>query len=222
VAEIDIVIPTLGREYKLAPLVENIRETTPSGTYKIIFVLDSEDKASWAVVRELTGPIEVVEESGSYPVKLNAGYRAGVSPLILATGDDIVCHDGWLEAALEAFGGPGVQVVGSRDLSPITTHGQHVNMPIVRRSYCEGFGAAWNETGTVYHEGYHHNALDAELWQLAQHRGVAKFVPDCVIEHLHPDWGTRRQDATDRKGNCMNKHADHALLEARRNRWLAG
>jgi hypothetical protein len=137
------------------------------------------------------------------------------------TGDDVVFHDGWLEPVLVAFRDPVVQVVGTRDLSPITADGSHVTMPALRRAYIEGIGAAWNEPGSCFHEGYHHNYSETETWQLAQHRGVAKFVPESIIEHRHPDWGTREPDATDAKGGQANKQADHELFNRRRDEWLA-
>lgn len=215
---IDILIPSLGRADKLAPLMQNIAATTPP-TYAVIFVLDEDDAESREALRGYVEPGYVVLQGGSYPRKTNAGYEFGSSPLVLPTADDVVFYPGWLEAALEAFEDPAIQVVGTRDLSPITADGSHVTMPIIRRSYVEDPGAVWEECGKIFHEGYHHGWVETELWQLAQHRGVAKFAPESIIEHLHPDWGTREPDATDLKGNAGNKSLDQALFNSRRAQW---
>jgi hypothetical protein len=72
------------------------------------------------------------------------------------------------------------------------------------------------------HEGYHHNYSETELWQLAEHRGVAKFVPKCIVEHVHPDWGKAEMDDTYWRGAYTNKAEDEALFSERRDQWLSG
>jgi len=48
---------------------------------------------------------------------------------------------------------------------------------------------------------------------------VAIFEKGSVIEHRHPDWGTRDRDATDAKGNGRNRGADEALFLRRKAEW---
>lgn len=216
--EIDIIIPTLGRALNLPLLVANITETTPTA-HRVVLILDSDDHPSWDATEGLD--VLAVEHGGSYPVKTNAGVFGSSSPFVLLTGDDVIFHAGWLEPALAAFADKTIQVVGTRDLSPITADGSHVTMPILRRAYIRGQGAAWKEPGSCLHEGYHHNYSETETWQLAQHRGVARFIPESVIEHLHPDWGKRHLDSTDARGGQANKQHDHDLFNRRRSEWLA-
>lgn len=205
----------------LGPLARNIFLST-GGAYRVYFVLDDADQQSLATLCTLEDrALRWVWKNGSFPVKTNEGVFAGDSPFVLLTGDDVVFHDNWLPPVLEAFEDPNVMVVGTRDLSPITADGSHVTMPVLRRSYIEGIGAAWNESPSCFHEGYHHNYSETETWQLAQHRGVAKFVPESIVEHKHPDWGTREPDSTDAKGGQANKQQDHELFELRRAEWLA-
>jgi hypothetical protein len=40
-----------------------------------------------------------------------------------------------------------------------------------------------------------------------------------VIEHLHPDWGKREEDATDQKGMRSNFDEDAALFYERAAAW---
>lgn len=219
-----ILVPTLGRPQALAPLLENIRATTPAGHYWVYFVIDHDDGAS----DEALARLGMAEDwcgllcDGTYPAKTNAGYRESSTDetLILPTADDVVFHKGWYEAALKHFDA-GAQVVGTNDLTPATRGGRHATMPILTRSYIESQGAVWSEPGKVFHEGYHHSYVETEIWQLANHRGVAVFEPESIIEHRHPGWGTRELDETDRKGNMQGWDADKALFQKRRAEWTA-
>jgi hypothetical protein len=94
-------------------------------------------------------------------------------------------------------------------------------MPILRRSYIEAPGAAWNERGTVFHEGYAHNFVETETCRLAQHREVWSFAETSVIEHYHPAWGKREADTTDAKGNEQGWDTDEALFRTRQQEWIA-
>lgn len=222
VANLSIIIPTLGRAHVLMPLADNIAQATPQGRCRTVWVLDHADKDSRTVLYDIrkTHPDQyVVWCDGTCPVKTNAGWHEFPNEFVLPTADDVVFHDGWWEAAAAAFEDPGVHVVGTRDLSPLTTDGSHTTMPIIRGSYINDPGCVWREPGRIFHEGYHHGWIETEVWQLARARGVAKWVPESVIEHLHPDWGTRPLDTTDLKGNMVGKGDDYNLFERRRAEW---
>jgi glycosyltransferase involved in cell wall biosynthesis len=219
---IDILIPSLGRAEKLIPLLDNINETTPE-PHSVVFVLDEGDQESQEVVMGYGKPgtwAYIVLQDGTLPVKTNAGYHFGEGEFVLATGDDVVFHPGWLEAALAVFEDPTVCLVGGDDLSPATADRTHATMPILRRSYCEDPGAAFGERNSIFHEGYTHNFVETETCHLAQHRGVWGWAEDCVIEHCHPAWGKRDEDDTDRKGNQQGWEQDEALFHQRQRQWL--
>lgn len=218
---IAILIPTLGRADALAPLLQNLRQVTEF-CYRVYFVVDQEDQETRHVLDTMPGlDFTSVLCDGTYPEKVAAGVAASTAEgLITPLADDVVFHDGWVPAALKHFeANPEIQVVGTRDLTPATAGGKNVTMPIVRRSYVEHPGAAFDEAGVLFHQGYHHNAVERELWQLAMHRGVAVFEPEAVIEHRHHSWGTREVDETDRKGNMANWDADLALYHERERLW---
>jgi glycosyltransferase involved in cell wall biosynthesis len=221
---IDILIPTLRRSKALQPLAANIVNTTPEGSFRVIFVADQEDAETRQVLDSLCypgGPWLQVVENGSYPHKINFAYWASAPgrALVAPLADDVVFHDGWLDAALNALEDDSVQVVGTDDLSPATASREHATMPILRRSYIEDPGAVWGERGTVFNEGYTHNFCETETWQLALHRGVTGWAADCVIEHLHPAWGKREVDETDRRGNLKGWDEDEALFRSRQRQW---
>lgn len=222
--EIAILIPTLGRAGVLEGLLDNLAETTPRYTYNPVFVLDQDDRESMDAVKKLHRrpgqTLSWIVSDGTYPQKTNAGLRATVEPFVLPTADDVRFHDGWLEAVEAAFEDETVKVVGTDDLSPATADRTHATMPVLRRSYCDDPGAAWGETGTVFHGGYRHNFCESETWQLASHRGVTAWAERAVIEHLHPAWGKRGEDATDEKGNKQGWEEDEALFRSRRELWM--
>lgn len=233
---VSILLPTLGRADRLEGLVANIAEATPAGRWQLIFALDQMDMESWDVLAEidfteLMGQVGAVACDGTLPVKTNAAYRFSSAPLVLPTADDVVFHDGWLEKVIEAFEDVGVDgteqwfrwhVVGVNDLSPMS-NAEHSTMPVIRRAYIESKdyrGCSFEEPGKVFHEGYQHNFVETEVCRLARWRGVWKYEPDAVIEHLHPSWGKREEDATDRKGGLgPSFDRDQKLHEERHNEW---
>ncbi len=172
--KIAILVPTLGRPAELRPLLQSVATTTPPGSAEVVFVLDHDDPETHAELHaawEQGWRFSSVFADGTFPEKTNAGVAATSQPFVLPGADDIAFHTGWLDHALAAFT-DGVEVVGTNDLSPSTADGQHATMPIIRRSYIESPGAAYGETGTVFHAGFHHNFCERETCLLAQHRGV--------------------------------------------------
>ncbi len=219
--KISILVPTLGRPNAILPLLRSSAAATAPGAASIIFILDREDPETHkeiAAAHRAGWQFGTVFEDGTYPHKVNAGVVASSEPLVLPTADDVVFHPLWLEHALAAFQ-PGIDVVGTNDLTPITADGTHATMPIVRRSYIEQPGAAFAEPGALFHEGYHHNRCETETCQLAMHRGVWRFCAESIIEHRHHSWGSREIDETDRKGNLQNRQADEALFVEREAAW---
>jgi glycosyltransferase involved in cell wall biosynthesis len=216
-----ILIPTLGRAHALAPLLANLRETTPP-VYRVCFVVDTADTETRQTIEEMASASDYFQvfRNGTYPVKVNAGLAMTSEPLVAPLADDVVFHAGWYEAALSRFK-QGAQVVGTLDLTPATAKEKHATMPIVRRSYISDPGAAFSEPGTLFHEGYHHNAVERELWQLGLHRSVAVFERESVIEHRHHAWNTREPDETDQKGNMRNWDEDMALYREREALWTS-
>lgn len=222
--KVAILLPTLGREDKIAGLIENIAAATDR-PWQLVFALDHDDTASWkALLAALPlgsgGEIAAVAADGTYPAKTNAAYRFTSAPLIVPTADDVVFHDGWLEPVLAAFEDESVMVVGTDDLSPMSNEA-HATMPVIRRSYIEAPGCSFAEPGAVFSESYRHNYVETEVCTLAIHRGVWSYEPAAVIEHLHPLWGKRATDETDVRGNLVGADDDKATFERRRREWEA-
>jgi glycosyltransferase involved in cell wall biosynthesis len=219
--EIAIVIPTKGRSRKLFPLLWNIVQTTPVGVFEVYFVVNRDDAMSQHTVAGMAGPVHMVltEEHG-YPKAVNVGIRASNERLIAIVNDDVKFHNGWWDGLRKALTAD-VMVVATNDLSPHTANGDACTQPIVRRTYITSPGGAWGEPGIAMHEGYTHNFSETELWQLALHRGVGRFAPDCVIEHVHPNWHKAEVDDTYINGSMRpgGWEHDHALFLEREVQW---
>jgi glycosyltransferase involved in cell wall biosynthesis len=219
--DIAIVIPTKGRSRKLFPLLWNIAQTTPGGIFHVYFVVNKDDQLSQHTVQGMKGPVTLVlaDEPG-YPKAVNVGIRASSERLIAIVNDDVKFHDGWWDGLRKALTA-NVMVVGTNDLSPHTANGDACTQPIVKRSYIVSPGGAYGEPGIAMHEQYEHNFSETELWELALYRGVAAFASDCVIEHVHPNWGKAEVDVTYREGSQRpgGWEHDHALFLEREALW---
>ena len=219
--EIAIVIPTMGRAKLLFPLAWNIAKTTPAGVFQIYFVANVEDSLTQQAILQIEGPVQMVlTHKRGYPPAVNVGVKTSTEPLIAIVNDDVRFHDGWWEA-LCSVDTPTVSVIATNDLSPHTAGGDACTQPVVKRDYIETHGGAWGEPGVAMHEGYVHNFSETELYDLARYRGVAAHAPDCIIEHVHPDWGKAEEDDTYRVGSKRpgGWEHDHALYVERSAQW---
>jgi glycosyltransferase involved in cell wall biosynthesis len=219
--EIAVVVPTKGRSRKLFPLLWNIARTTPAGVFHVYFVVNQDDELSLHTVQAMRGPVTLVTtDKHGYPKAVNVGVAASDEPLVAIVNDDVQFHYGWWDA-LRMVLTPNVSVVAPNDLSPHTENGDACTQPIVRRDYINLHGGSWGEPGKAMHEEYIHNFSETELWQLACFRGVAAFARNCVIEHVHPNWGKAEVDDTYTNGSMRpgGWEHDHELFLQRVAQW---
>lgn len=216
---IDIVIPTFGRAGKLDDVAANIMATTPADSFEIVFVVDISDEDSVLIASSVHAPSRsvIISERG-YPVASNRGYENSTADLVAIVNDDCLFHDNWFDALMEKID-PAYGVYGTNDLSPLSVTRNNTTQPVVAHWYIDQFGGAWDEPGKLYHERYWHNFCETELWYLACQRERAIFVDNCVIEHIHPDWGKAELDETYRKHAKQNWNYDEELFRQRKALW---
>jgi len=144
---LDIIIPTLGRPDKLAPLLENIRAATRS-KFCVYFVIEGDDFETAGAVGALVSKDCKAEVGtfGSCAAAVNGGYRASHGEFFAVVNDDCKFEDGWDEAALEYFSDE-VHIVGLNDGS-----GDCKCFQMFRRSYIEEHSGVFDKPNTVYHE----------------------------------------------------------------------
>lgn len=205
-SDLVVLVPTKGRPRSLLPLAHRFEAVTPS--HRVLFICDHGDYASRQAAADAG---EVLICDGTYPQKVNAGVRHTDEPYVLVGADDIRPHRDWFEAAVEMMSDE-VGFVSLNDLgNEAVMAGEYATLPLVARWYAE-------LDQELYHEGYQHNGADKDASLRARERGAFAYAPDAVMEHLHPDWGKGKVDATYREGG-MNRRKRLADRELLRQRW---
>lgn len=211
-----ILVPMLHRAHRVAPLLESIGATAPGA--RVVFVCSPGDDVVLAAVADHEHVIVDGPFPGDYARKINAGYRHTTEPLLLTAADDLLFHQGWLEAA-EAQLVDGVGVVGTNDMGhKRVMRGEHSTHSVVTRDYVDRFGTI-DERGVVLHEGYPHEFVDDEFVQTAMARNAWAFAADSRVEHLHPSWGKAPTDELyDQQAARMRQ--GRKVFERRRRLWM--
>lgn len=209
-----ILVPVLGRPQRVAPLLASIRTATPEDHHVLFVASESDHDQIAAVKAERADLLVVSDEKGTYPCKINAGYRATCDEQVFLAADDLAFHPGWLTAARARLDGT-VAVVGTNDLGSARVQaGRHATHNLVERSYVVERSGVVDQPDTVLHEGYPHAFCDDELVTTARWRGAWAFAADSVVEHLHPFFSKGDDDDTYRLGMAGN--AEGRRLWARR------
>jgi hypothetical protein len=206
-----VLCPTRGRPRALAPLAQAFAAVTTG--YRMLFIVDDDDRESQAAA-DLTGEDWIVSTKTGFPAKVNLGIRHSTEPLIFLGSDDVKPHPHWRERA-EAAMTDELAYVSCNDLgNKEVMRGDYATMVLVARWYAE-------LDEEFYPECYLHNAVDLEASALAKKRGAFVYVPDAIVEHLHPNYGKAEMDETYRRWAFDEDGvaADRALLEERRALW---
>ena len=218
---LDILVPVLGRAHNVAPLVENIREST-TVDHTILFLCSRGDEEQIKACQNSGALWEVMgfrAGTGDYSRKINHGFRSTASEWVFMGADDIQFTPGWDTSALKAAGTK-FGVVSTNDMANAgVRRGQFGTHCLIRRRYVTELGGTGDiAPGVVLHEGYDHNFVDRELSHVAQNRGKFVFAKDSVVKHFHPLWKTAPDDETYRK-SLRNFRADQQLFCARAHLW---
>lgn len=141
--------------------------------------------------------VVVEDEPGavtSFAEKVNRGYAETSEPWLLLVGDDVVFHQGWVEAARKLS--DRYDIIGTNDTAgsvknPDVAAGRHADHFFVRRAYVDTVGGCLDGPGVLAPDAYRHWFCDREMIQLAKARGVFTPCLDSIVEHLHPAYDGR-------------------------------
>lgn len=195
---LDILVPVLHRPWRAEAFMFSLLAVTPLADVRVTVIAGPDDLRTadaWAK----TGAHVVVcpAEPGSFPQRINYGYRRTYHEWMFLTGDDVAFHPLWLDKAYAVAQNTGAHVVGTQDLgNGAVLAGIHATHMLVRRQYVDEVGASWDGPGVVCHEGYRHCYVDNEIVEAAKQRGCWAMAMDSVVEHLHPAWGKSEIDDT--------------------------
>lgn len=210
-SDLVVLVPVLDRPAHVAPLVESFRLSGAPG--RLLFVTDHDDYEERAAIAEAGAQELETRGLGTWPRKINAGYRATSEPWMLLAADDVRFHVGWWEAT-ESLRRAGCGVIGTNDLgNPRVLRGEHATHPLVSREYADKHGTI-DGSGAVVCEAYAHWFCDDELVATAKARGAWAPCLGAIVEHRHPYWGRGKWDATYQLGQDRAK-TDREVWQAR-------
>lgn len=204
--EVDVIVPVLGRPHHAAPFMASLQASDAPAFVLAVASHDDHDTAeAWAAA----GADVLRTDPGrtTFPQKANDGYRATSRPWFLLVGSDVAFWPGWWRAAHQGAVEHDASVVSTNDMfNGHVQEGRLAVHPIFSRVYVDELGASWDGPGVVACEEYAHWYCDEEWSQVARSRGVFLFVPDAVVEHLHPAAGRADMDDVYRLGyrNAVN------------------
>lgn len=215
-APVVILVPVLGRPGKVASFLEDAKAAAVDA--RVLFIATEGDRGELEALTRAKADFLVVPDPGTYPVKINAGYRVTTEPFLFLGADDLHFHPGWLPAAMAKMA-DGIGVVGTNDLyNPRVLQGRHSTHSLVRRSYIEEQSGVADNPDTVLHPGYRHWFCDDELVGTAQRRRVYAHAHASIVEHLHPYAGKAEMDPTYHLGES-HRMRDQRLYRERRPLW---
>ena len=216
-------MPVLHRAHNLLPLLASIKanSTLP---HDMLFLVSPGDVAYKQALVRAGVPYSVVSwqpGAADWAKKMEHGRAETVTPLLLLAADDLRFHSGWDVALHNAYHQYDVGVLGTQDMgNRLVMRGLHSTHPCVVRDYADCHGTI-DDPQLMLHQGYDHQYADNELCETAMARGCWKFVPECVLEHLHPAWGKAKGDSTYLKANRRWRQ-DMQLFQRRRRLWRQG
>jgi GT2 family glycosyltransferase len=145
--QIAVVVPTRGRETRLAFALEALAEQSlDRDAFEVLVVRDEDaphphaDPPPGLSVRYLTRP-----GSTGPAAKRNLGWRATEAPLVAFSDDDCRASSGWLEELLRAADDDSAFVQGRTEPDPDEIHLLHG----LARSQSVAFASGWFETCNI-------------------------------------------------------------------------
>lgn len=149
----------------------------------------------------------MTDGTNGWAATCNTLYQMTSEPYILCCGDDVLFHDGWLEA-LHAAGTP---VVAPNDLGDHPLHGVLAQHPFMSRLYVQLYGVV-DRPDAIFHP-YPHEFPDNEFTMCALARNMLSYQPAAILEHLHPAWGKANIDETYLLGLSKSKESERIFEE---------
>lgn len=219
VADVAVLIPTLGRPQHIAPLLKSLYDTTDNAVP--VFLCSDYDYDVHNAIKKHGERIIFVKRPrngrGDYARKINVGYRNTTEPYMFLAATDLKFHPKWLENAMDRMNST-VHVVGTNDLgNKEVMRGRHSTHTLVSREYVDKYGTI-DEPGKVLCEKYYHEYVDNEFVETAMSRNAFDIALNSLVEHMHPFFNKGDWDASYRKWKTRTEFGEE-LFKRRRPLW---
>ena len=207
-----VITPSRGRPDRLAYMLQETLETSGPGTHVAVCIDDDDpelagyDGLAASLQRTgrvfwLRGPRRNLVSWTNYVVHWP---RAARYPYLASLGDDHVPRThGWdeqLTDAIEAGGGTGIAYGDDKH-----QHEALPTAPVISRDITDALG--W-----MMHPGLASKFCD-DVWRvISELAGCRFYVPEVIIEHVHPDAGKAARDLTYEQGHA-DYPADRAVFD---------
>jgi hypothetical protein len=215
-----VLVPVYMRPHRVSALIHSFETSRPKDC-SLLFIASKHDTEELDALNEHTNMYLVLpgkRGKGDWAKKINHGYRSTNAAWMLLGADDIHFKPGWDTCLRRAAKRSGKRVLGTNDLNPNhNPENIYSPHPLVARSYVDEHGTV-DHHHQVVSEAYHHNYPDRELAATAIARNEWLFVPDAVVEHLHPGWTDTPVDHTYRLG-AQHGTRDYNLYVRRHRMW---
>lgn len=204
------LVPSRGRPERAATMAASYHSTAVSPDTGLLFLVDPDDPRLADYKREVNHL--VLPERLGYTGSLNHAARIvwDERTVLGAFGDDVIFRtNGWDNLVTETLATPGIAY--GDDL----IHGKnHPSAVFMSSAIAKGLG--WLALPATSHQW----ADDG--WKiLGQRSGLLRFMPDVVVEHMHPGVGKAEWDETYESVFRQERAAqDFAGFGAWRDHWL--
>jgi hypothetical protein len=216
-----ILVPVLGRDHQIEPLLESIAASTES-PYRVVFICSPSDPAREICLASDADTVIVPWEPdrADFAKKINLAYNTFEEDWYFQAATDLVFQPGWDTRAFHVARNSRCGVIGTNDLgNPSVQRGHHATHIIFSRAYIEEYGSGtFDGSGAVFSELYDHQFCDTEFIQTAKLRKQFKPSLRSVVEHMHPHWGKGEMDGTYLKSE--RSYREDAALYSQRMRIL--
>lgn len=194
-----LIVPTRGRPDNIAELAQSLKETNTH--YATLIIVCDTDDAQLDNYKKLPAELGcemlTFEREGKGMAKpLNKAVRTlfGEYDAFAFMGDDHRPRTAnWDGIFLDTLREMGTGIVYGNDLH------QKENLPTAVAMSAD----IVEQLNGMVPEGFIHMYLDNFWKKLGEDIGALKYLDDVIIEHLHPVWGTAKEDAGYREVNAI-------------------
>lgn len=180
-----IIVPSRGRARGAAEMVQSVHRTA-AGPVRVVVAVDPDDPALPDYRRKVRELVVMPARIG-YSASLNAIARDvwDDEDILGAFGDDVRFRTfGWDERVRSALATPGIAY--GNDLVHAAGHPTAIWMSsVIARSL------GWLALPTSWHLW-----VDDAWKRLGQETGTLRYLPDLIVEHMHPVVGKAKMDRT--------------------------